>query len=212
MPGSTLDDVGVELHRERVGRGVTNGPRLRREQVGRLLRAVQLHVRGGAMCHPQPPGIPQGRCRAGHRAYCGSLASRASLDGRCRGDRPLDCWQVSGDRSGHGHPPVLPAGAIADRSAIVISGVNGSWSVRKPNHTVEIDSSAPAPPLICGADGLPPGCDFFDRSIGPKTPEGIASQAAPGHVDAYLGVGIAERFVLSAPFWAVRTGPVHHHT
>jgi hypothetical protein len=109
-------------------------------------------------------------------------------------------------------PPFFPLVLFADRSATVISGVNGSWSVRKPNHTVEIDSSAPAPPLICGADGLPPGCDFFDRSIGPKTPEGIASQAAPGHVDAYLGVGIAERFVLSAPFWAVRTGPVHHHT
>jgi len=112
---------------------------------------------------------------------------------------------------GTGTPPMFPIVLFADHSA-VISGVSASWSVRMPNHTVEIDSSTPAPLPICTQVGLPPGCEFSTRTIGPKTATGIATQAAPGHVDVYLGTpGVRRIFQFSAPFWAVRTGPAKPH-
>ena len=61
-----------------------------------------------------------------------------------------------------------------------------------------------APVITCLRAGQGPTCYFTSQFSGPKTPSGIASQAAPGVANAYVGSDL----VLSEPFWAVHTGGV----
>ena len=78
---------------------------------------------------------------------------------------------------------------------------NGTWALRK--RVVTIDASGGQAPVIdCLEVGQGPTCYFTDQFSGPRTPTGIASQAAPGVANAYIGGDL----VLSEPCWAVRTG------
>jgi hypothetical protein len=83
---------------------------------------------------------------------------------------------------------------------------SGTWTVQKPRHTVHtvvIDlQGGQAPAVDCVRAGQPPFCYYHSVLSGPKTPSGIASQAAPGTANAYIGSSLLE----SEPFWAVRTG------
>jgi hypothetical protein len=78
---------------------------------------------------------------------------------------------------------------------------NGTWSVRKREVTIDV-SGGQAPIIACLESGQAPTCYFNDQFVGLKTPTGIASQAAPGVANAYVGSNLVD----SEPFWAVRTG------
>jgi hypothetical protein len=79
----------------------------------------------------------------------------------------------------------------------------GTWSVQKNEVTVDVPGGE-APYTTCLDAGQGPICYVSDQYSGPKTPAGIASQAAPGVAYAYLGGYL----LVSEPFWAVRTGNV----
>jgi hypothetical protein len=80
---------------------------------------------------------------------------------------------------------------------------SGTWAVQKPRQEVTVVvAGGQAQPIDCLRAGQSPPCYFSDQYSGPKTPTGIASQAAPGVANAYIGGDL----VLSEPCWAVRTG------
>ena len=80
---------------------------------------------------------------------------------------------------------------------------DGTWAVQKREVTVDV-AGGQAPVITCLHAGQGPTCFFSDQYSGAKTSSGIASQAAPGVANAYVGSDL----VLSEPFWAVRTGKV----
>ena len=80
---------------------------------------------------------------------------------------------------------------------------SGTWAVQNREVTVDLVGGQ-APVITCLRAGQGPTCYFTSQFSGPKTPSGIASQAAPGVANAYVGSDL----VLSEPFWAVHTGGV----
>ena len=84
---------------------------------------------------------------------------------------------------------------------------SGTWAVHNREVTVDVVGGQ-APVITCLRAGQGPTCYFSDRYSGARTPSGIASQAAPGVANAYVG----SLLLLSEPFWAVRTGGVRTAT
>ena len=105
-----------------------------------------------------------------------------------------------------------PLVLFANRSAVFVGSPNASWFVEKGSkghpRTVMITVSVPATPQFCGMGGVPFPCDFLIQANGPKTPEGIASQAAPGFAE----VSVGNLLLQQSTFWAVRTGPAKTRT
>jgi hypothetical protein len=91
----------------------------------------------------------------------------------------------------------------ADRTT-TCSASSVPWSVQKQIVTTRAVSAAPT--IVCVEAGQPPQCDFTSVTIGRVTPQGIASPAAPGTANIYVGSDPVP--LLSSPFWAVRTGRV----
>jgi hypothetical protein len=83
------------------------------------------------------------------------------------------------------------------------SYTDGSWAVQKRVVNIAY-TGGEAPYQDCLRAGLGVTCYFSVTYDGPKTPTGIASEAAPGTANAYTGGDLVE----SEPFWAVRTGGV----
>jgi len=83
--------------------------------------------------------------------------------------------------------------------------IDGTWGVQNPKHDITITvAGGQASAIDCLRAGQGPVCFFSDQYSGPRTPAGIASQAAPGVANAYLGGDL----IVSESFWAVRTGNV----
>ncbi len=94
---------------------------------------------------------------------------------------------------------------LLDNHTVGPPSTDGTWVVQKPNHEVTINvAGGQAPITACLHAGQGPICYFTDQYSGPKTSTGIASQAAPGVANAYLG----SYLLISEPCWAVRTGNV----
>lgn len=89
-------------------------------------------------------------------------------------------------------------------STTLFSG--GSWSAS--HRVITVDSSSPAPELVCVGAGLTPPCEFVTVAQGKLTATGIGNPKHPGGYATSMFDSSADSVqVGSGTWWAVRTSP-----